>query len=340
MGIEILIVILVAVLIDLSLGELPSAIHPVVWMGKLTEKMKACFLNKSPKKNRFMGFIMTMLLICIFSLSFCMLLFVFSFNPIFYFLISAILLSTTFSIQSLLRFASEVGQKLSEDLQRGRESVSFLVSRETSNLSSQEVVSATIETLTENITDSVIAPLFYIFFLALIGLFTVSYSQSVLDGRILSSSYQLPITLALTAGLAYRVVNTLDAMVGYKDQENIDIGWFPANFDDYLNYIPARVTGFLLVAASFITRLDYERAWKIMVQEARNTPSPNSGYPMAAAAGALNVQLVKPGVYMIGTPNAPLKLKKISEAIKLSTTTIILFLTIIVIILIIFIPWS
>lgn len=340
MGIEILIVILVAVLIDLLLGELPSAIHPVVWMGKLTEQMKACFLCNSPKKNRYMGFFMTMLLICIFSLGFCIVLFVFSFNPLVYLLMAAILLSTTFSIKSLLRSASEVGQKLGEDLQKGREAVSFLVSRETSNLSSQEVVSATIETLTENITDSVIAPLFYSFVLALIGLFTAPYSQSLLDGRILSSSYQLPITLALTAGLTYRVVNTLDAMVGYKDHENVDIGWFPAKLDDYLNYIPARITGFLLVVSSYITNLDYEHAWKIMVHEARNTPSPNSGYSMAAAAGALNVQLIKPGVYRLGISNTPLTTQKISEAIKLSTISIILFLAIIFIILIILIPWS
>ncbi|BDZ70111.1 cobalamin biosynthesis protein [Methanobacterium petrolearium] len=329
-----LLIIILPFCIDLLTGELPATIHPVVWMGKSIEKFKPVFLTESPIKNRFMGFFMTMFLIFVFVGGFDAVLIISSFNQILYLVLAVLVLSTTFSVKYLLRSACEVGENLSEDLQKGRKSVSFLVSRDTSNLSSQEVVSATIETLTENLTDSVIAPLFYTFIFVLIGLFAVSSSQSV-PSEFINHSYQIPILLAVTTGLIYRVVNTLDAMVGYKDPENIDIGWFPARLDDCFNYIPARLTGLLMVVSSFITSLDYKQAWNIMLREAQNTPSPNSGYPMAAAAGALNVQLVKPGVYTLGNSNVPLTNEKIDESIKLSKVTIYLFLMTIVIILLI-----
>ena len=329
-----IVVIILAFFIDLLAGELPAAIHPVVWMGMLIEKIKPVFLSNSPTKNRFMGFSMTLILLLVFIGGFDAVLVISSFNQILYLVLAVLILSTTFSVKYLLRSASEVGYNLAEDLQKGRKAVSFLVSRDTSNLSYQEVVSATIETLTENLTDSIVAPLFYSFIFALIGLFVVSSSQSIPSGFI-AHSYQIPILLVVTAGLIYRVVNTMDAMVGYKDPENIDIGWFPATLDDCFNYIPARLTGLLIVASSFITSLDYKHAWKIMLSEARNTPSPNSGYTMAAAAGALNIQLIKPGVYTLGESNVPLTNEKIHEAIKLSTVTISLFLVVIVIVLLI-----
>jgi len=125
-------------------------------------------------------------------------------------------------------------------------------------------------------------------------------------------------------------VNTLDAMVGYKDPENIDIGWFPARLDDILNYIPARITGFLVVLASCFLFLDYKSSWQVMLKDARNTPSPNSGYPMAAAAGALDIRLMKPGVYVLGYSKNILKPEMIKEAIKLTIITVTLFLIIII----------
>jgi adenosylcobinamide-phosphate synthase len=143
--------------------------------------------------------------------------------------------------------------------------------------------------------------------------------------------------MGVIAGVSYRVVNTLDAMVGYKDPKNIDIGWFPARLDDCLNYIPARITGFLMVVSAIFMGSDYKRAWQIMLNDAHNTPSPNSGYPMAAAAGALNVQLIKPGVYKLGDSNTPLTPEKITEAINLSIITISLFITTIFIILLLLI---
>ena len=353
--IELLIIIVTAVLIDLTLGELPSWLHPVVWIGKSIEKIKSLFLSTSKTKNRLSGLIMTMLIIIIFTALFFFILFISSFNYIIYLLVASIILSTTFAIRSLLNFVNDVYVNINEDLEKGRKTVSFLVSRETSNLSSDNVVSAAIETLTENITDSVVSPLFYIFIFGFLGTallylinpslthnpilinypsFQGQLSNLLHVGGISYSGYQFPIILAVFAGVSYRIVNTLDAMVGYKNPENIDIGWFPARLDDILNYIPARITGFLVVLASIFAGFDYKSSWKVMLSDARSTPSPNSGYPMAAAAGSLGIQLIKPGVYKLGNPKNELKPEMIKKAIKLTIITVTLFLMIIILILI------
>ncbi|MBI5460094.1 cobalamin biosynthesis protein [Methanobacterium sp.] len=356
MEIELLIVIVVAILIDLIFGELPSSIHPVVWMGKSIEKSKNLLYGDSKNKNRLSGFLMTAIILIAFNILFLLilhlssflcicLLHTSSFNYILFYilflLIASIILSTTFAIRSLLNLVYNVYLSINEDLEKGRRSVSFLVSRDTSNLSPDDVVSASIETLTENITDSVVSPLFYIFLFGSLGtilfyLNTLSYlnSFSISWGMdwIGSSGYHFPIILGVLAGVSYRVVNTLDAMVGYKDPQNIDIGWFPAKLDDILNYIPARITGFLVFLSAILMKLDYKCAWQVMLNDARNTPSPNSGYPMASAAGALGVQLVKPGVYKLGYPKNGLKPEMIKKAIKLTITTITIFLIIIILI--------
>ena len=333
MEMELLIVVLIAIFIDLTMGELPSAIHPVVLMGRSIEKIKNNFITNSRYKNRSIGILMTLFLILLFSTVFSTILYFSGINYVLFLFVASILLSTTFSIKYLLKSVYNVYHSLNVDLDHGRKEVSFLVSRKTDNLSLSEVISAAIETLTENITDSVIAPIFYVFIFGILAAFLEvwGYSFSLLN---IFSSIQLPIVIGVVAGVSYRVVNTLDAMVGYKDEENIDIGWFAAKTDDYLNYIPARLTGFLVVLSSFIIRSNPKKAWKHMIHDAHNTPSPNSGYPMAAAAGALEVQLKKPETYTLGEKINNLTPVKIIEAIKLSIVTISLFLIIIIIIIV------
>lgn len=181
-------------------------------------------------------------------------------------------------------------------LVKAQHSISYLVSRDTKKLSETEVISATIETLTENITDSIISPLIYAFLFGVLG------------------------------AVFYRVINTLDAMIGYKNPENINIGWFPAKLDDILNYIPARITGFLVIISSFFLKLNWKNAYKIMMRDAKKTPSPNSGYPMAATAGALDIKLIKKGYYELGDDINPLISETIIKAIQLTRITIIIFL--------------
>jgi len=281
-------ILIIGVLIDVLLGEPPVYLHPVVGIGKLTEKLRDKF-----GRGRISGVLLTFILLLTFLIP---LLFIDYLSWLPKMLLSSFLFSTTFSIKFLFQSIIKTKNELEEDIEKARLHVSNLVSRDTSKLSMEQLISAVIESLTENITDSIISPI--IFF----------------------------ILFGLPGAMGYRVINTLDAMVGYKDRENRFIGWFPAKTDDILNYIPARMTGFLIIIAAFILRMDWRGGLKIMLRDGRSTPSPNSGYPMAAAAGALKIRLEKPGVYTIGDRCEELKISAIDDALKLSYVTVILFI--------------
>ncbi len=291
--IDILIIILTAVMLDIIFGELPAKIHPVVWMGELIDYFKGHLIRY---RNKISGITLTLILLLIFTLATYVLLKCLVFNYIIYISVSAVILSTTFAIKVLFSAAEGIKKDLNDDIDKARKSMSYLVSRKTDKLSESEIVSAAIETLTENITDSVVAPLFYAFIFWVPGAIT------------------------------YRVINTLDAMVGYKTHENIEIGWFPAKIDDVLNYIPARITGILIIIAAALLRMNWKNAYRIMMRDAGNPESPNSGYPMAASAGALEIKLKKIGHYEIGDDKEILKADKISEALIISKVTVLLFL--------------
>jgi adenosylcobinamide-phosphate synthase len=306
-------IILIAIIIDVVFGELPLIIHPVVFIGKIIDFFKITKEKYPVLDSKISGMIFTIFLILAISGIFALIIWLFRFNYILLTLVSSLLLSTTFSIKLLLSSANDIKTDLNHDLIKARKSVSYLVSRDTTHLSKENIISAVIETLTENITDSVVSPIIYTFILGVPG------------------------------GIAYRVVNTLDAMIGYKNPKNINIGWFPAKLDDILNYLPARITGVLIVIAAVIIKLDWKNAYKIMIRDANNTPSPNSGYPMAATAGALGIQLIKPGVYQLGDNLNHLNSEKISETIQLTKITIILFLifsTFLFFLLIIILIWK
>ncbi|MCC7558558.1 MAG: cobalamin biosynthesis protein [Methanobacteriaceae archaeon] len=292
---EILFIIITAVLIDILFGEPPTKIHPVVLMGNIIDYFKKLLV---PFNSKWTGILLTFLTIIIFVLIAYIFLEISKINDLIYLIVGSIILSSIFSIKFLITSIINVKNNLEFDINEARISVSYLVSRDTSDLTQRELISASIESLTENITDSIISPLFYSFLLGVLG------------------------------GVAYRVVNTLDAMVGYKDPENIEIGWFPAKLDDILNYIPARITGLLIIFSAFILQKDWKNAYKIMIRDAKNTPSPNSGYSMAAAAGALKVKLTKKGVYQLGDNINSLEIETIDEAILLTEITIALFIII------------
>lgn len=237
-------------------------------------------------------------------------------NTLLFIVIASIILSTTFSINYLIQTVKGIQKDLKEDINKARKSMSYLVSRNTEELTESMITSAAIETLTENITDSVVSPLFYT---AIFGLLPYGLITSIV------------------VAVIYRVSNTMDAMLGYKTKELAQIGYVPAILDDILNYIPARITGFYVILAAFILRYDYKQSFDVMKKYAGKTPSPNSGYSMSAAAGALNITLVKEGVYKLGYGGDELTGDKITEAILLTKVTSLLFLLTIVFIYIILI---
>lgn len=300
-----------AIVFDILIGELPSKIHPVVIIGKIIDFFTGLFIKI---RNKFSGLLL-FLSTTIFSTVILFVLFsVINLNFYLMFIVYGLLLSSTFSIKILLSSANDISNDLKEGIEKARKSVSYLVSRNTNELSEKLIVSATIESLTENITDSYISPIFYFTIISAIGLlFNDNLNTFIL------------LFIILWIPFLFRISNTLDAMVGYENNKLKYIGYFPAKIDDILNYIPARIAGFLVVASAFILKLDWKNSYKIMLRDARKCPSPNSGFTMASTAGALNIQLVKKDIYILGDNTVEIDVSHISKAIKLSKFTILLF---------------
>ena len=307
-----------SLVIDIVIGELPTKIHPVVVIGSIINFFKKTFIKI---KNKLSG----LLLLCCTAFVSALILYVIclicSFNILLYFIVFTILLSSTFSVNMLLQTAVDVKNDLNESIDKARRSVSYLVSRDTDELTESFIVSAVIESLTENITDSYVAPIFYYFVFGMIILVMPIRNQ---------------LFYLLLIPFIYRISNTLDAMVGYKTDELKDIGFIPAKFDDVLNYIPSRLAGLFVVFSAYMLNLDGKNAYKIMIRDARNCPSPNSGYTMASTAGALNIQLIKKGTYILGDNNKDITKEDISNAVNLSKLSIILFTLTMIIIFTIF----
>lgn len=310
--------LLLSLAIDVIFGELPTRIHPVVIIGSIIGFFKNIFIKI---KNRWSGLLLVLFTCCVISVIIYIIYLITSINIILLFIIFSILLSSTFSVNMLLQTAIDVKNALDESIENARQLVSYLVSRDTDELTESFIVSATIESLTENITDSYIAPIFYYF------LFTLA---------ILLFDINNPLFYLLLIPMLYRVSNTMDAMVGYTTDELKDIGFVPAKIDDILNYIPARIAGIYVIVSSYLLKLDGKNSYKIMRRDARNCPSPNSGYTMATTAGALNIQLVKKGTYILGDENKEIDKNDIQKAVNLSKLTITLFTLTIILLLVLF----
>ncbi|MBE6503011.1 MAG: cobalamin biosynthesis protein [Methanobrevibacter sp.] len=305
-----------SLIVDTIIGELPSKIHPVVIMGSIITFFKKYLIKIKSKISGLLLILTTTCIICfilyLFNLLYC-------FNDIIYYIIFILLLSSTYSIKMLLETATNVEDDLNDGIDKARKSVSYLVSRNTDELTESFIVSATIESLTENITDSFVAPVFYYFIVCLI---TLSFNTNFI--------------YLLLIPMLYRLYNTLDAMVGYETDELKNIGYFPAKLDDLLNYIPSRIAGIYVVLSAYLLKLDGKNAFKIMMRDARNCPSPNSGFTMASTAGALNIQLNKKDTYILGDSNKDIVSSDISKAVKLSKLSIILFTLTVILLIILF----
>lgn len=266
-------ILFLALALDLLLGDPPNRLHPTAWMGSLIRFL----LRFRPHGNSTLEFLYGIFILAIgISLSAGAglgILYLASFLPLWAgILLQGIFLKLTLSLRGLNRAAKEVQTVLeSQDLSEARRLLSWhLVSRDTSELNEAQVSAAAIESVAENASDGIIAPLF----LYAIG--------------------------GLPAAFAYRFVNTADSMLGYRDLEREWLGKFPARFDDLLNFIPARLTGFFIMLSAPFCKADLQGAWKIMRRDASQTASPNAGIPMSAMAGALNVELEKIDHYKLG----------------------------------------
>lgn len=270
-------IVLSAVGLDLAFGEPPERLHPVVWMGWLIKGVEAHSPKNGPLLQVLYGAALVVGGLILLLVIFLLLPRVCQLPPLFSLPVSAVLLKTTFSIRGLIKAALAVKWSLERgDLEEARRLLAWhLVSRETKGLGVGHVASGVIESVAENLTDSIVAPLLFYAFFGLYGAF------------------------------AYRFINTADAMLGYRHGHYEYLGKAAARFDDLLNLVPARVSSFLLVFSAFLTREDGKRAWRTMGAEHCRTASPNAGWTMAAMAGALGVKLEKIGWYALGEGRLP-----------------------------------
>jgi adenosylcobinamide-phosphate synthase len=285
---------LLALLIDSMFGDPSNAHHPVAWIGSgISAARKRAPKTDSQRQLGYGGLIALGGLCLAAGLGWLVTRLVrFLPNPLNW-LGEAAALKLMLSVGGLTRAASEIQSALEAgDLPHAQRLTSWhLVSRDTSGLSESQVVAATIESLTENTSDSILGPLFYYTLFGLPGAF------------------------------AYRFANTADSMLGYRDAEREWLGKIPARLDDLLNLVPARLTALLFVFASRVSDGDARRATVIWRRDHNKTESPNAGHPMSAGAGALGIELEKVGHYKLGEGQRAAQISDIGRAISLMRTT-------------------
>ena len=250
--------LLIGWVLDLLFGDPPRLPHPVVWFGKAIAFCEHRFNRGSHRKLK--GAVIAIgLIVGVFILT------SFLISSISHFLISAVLIFYCLAGTTLIREVRQVFLALDRSLEEGRTQVARIVGRDTSDLSAQEVRTAALETLAENLSDGVIAPLFWLAALGVPGM------------------------------VAYKMVNTLDSMIGYKTERYKDFGCWAARIDDVANYIPARLTALLMILPSLFTF--HFSLFNFVLKYGRKHASPNSGYPEAALAGILNCRFGGPHYY-------------------------------------------
>lgn len=254
----------VAYLLDRLLGDPRWLPHPVIGLGKAISAVEAAVRRLfKPGGYRAAGLLLPLLVAGgSFALTWALLRLLAQVNPWLAAAVEAALIWTTIAAKGLRDAGMEVcGHLRRNDLPAARRSLGMIVGRDTDDLAQPEIVRGTVETVAENIVDAVVSPLFY----ALIG--------------------------GAPLAMAYRAVNTLDSMVGYKNDKYINLGWASARLDDVANFIPARLTALMLIGASWLLKLDARGALRMVRRDASSHPSPNSGYPESAVAGALGIRL-------------------------------------------------
>jgi adenosylcobinamide-phosphate synthase len=260
-------ILLGALALDLVLGEPPSRLHPVVWMGR----MQAALRRRAPERPLpafLYGAGMATLGPCVFGgLSWLVLRHT---HGLAHWILAVFLLKSAFAVRALAMAGWSVSRPLvAGDLHAARAALAGLVSRDTKTLTAPLVAAAAVESLAENTSDSIVAPL-------------VFYAIGGVPGA-----------------LAYRAINTLDAMIGYRGELEW-LGKAAARLDDLANLVPARLTALLLALAAPLGRGSLGRAVAVWARDRRMTESPNAGHPMAMMSGALGVELEKTGHYRLG----------------------------------------
>jgi len=276
--------------------------HPIVWFGKAIAAFEHR-LNKGTGRKTKGAFTAIFLIISVFTATWMLRHLCSIFNTQFRMILDAVIIFYCLAGTTLIREVREVFLALDRSLDEGRRQVARIVGRDTKELSAQEVRTAALETLAENLSDGVIAPLFWFAILGTPGM------------------------------LAYKMVNTLDSMIGYRTERYREFGCWAARIDDIANYIPARLTALLMVLPEVAVR----GKWSLITfvfKNGRKHASPNSGYPEAALAGLLNCRFGGPHYYFgqlfdkpyIGENDRPLSTEDMKKAVRVNRTAEILMI--------------
>jgi adenosylcobinamide-phosphate synthase len=276
----------------------PNKIHPVSWFGKLVSYFIPKLKGNNPKREKLNGIIFSFTLAI--GISVCSYYFssiIYKLYGVFALIIFSILvLKFTMAILTLERHVQAIIFKLEEkNLEGARKNLSLIVGRETDTLDRGHILSATIESIGENMVDGIGSVLFY---------------------------YSL---FGPAGAIAFRIINTLDSMIGYTDSYHKHIGWMAAKLDTIANYLPARVCALLLIISSKLVGGSWKYSMMIMRKDHKNTPSVNGGYPMSALAGALKVRLEKVSYYELGMNIEPLSIQKCKNALTMVKLSVLLF---------------
>ncbi len=293
-------IVATALILDLIIGDPQYSFHPIRLVGKLIEwvegKIRPHF--KECNQSLFQGGVITVVIV----IAVCLVVvhniirLAYIINPTIGWIVQALICYVCLSTGSLKSESMKVYKPLQAgDVEGGRKAVSMIVGRDTTSLDEKGITKATVETIAENTADGVIGPLFYMIFFGAVG------------------------------GFVYKAINTMDSMLGYKNDKYLYFGRAAAKLDDIANYIPARLAAVFMIIASGIAGFDSDNAVKIYKRDKNNHQSPNSAHTEAVCAGALNIQLAGNAYYFgklcekptIGDTNRPVTIEDIPRANKL-----------------------
>ncbi|WP_148358389.1 adenosylcobinamide-phosphate synthase CbiB [Peribacillus simplex] len=299
-----LLAVTLAFFLDLLIGDPPNWPHPVKWIGTIISKMDLAF-NRGTYKKRNGLFMLIIVLSVVLLITGLTIYLAYRIHPLAGILWEAVVISTTIAQKGLKQAGMDVCLPLNDrDFPEAMLKLSYIVGRDTADLDESEIVRGTVETVAENTSDGITAPMFW----AAIG--------------------------GAPLAMVYRAINTCDSMVGYKNDKYGQFGWASAKLDDIVNWIPSRLTGFLMLLSSKSSHHGFGARWKILFNDAKKHPSPNSGWCEAGVAAILGIQLGGRNMYKgivsdrarMGVPLVRLEAKHIPKTITIMHRSSFLFL--------------
>ena len=305
---ESILVVFFALVLDFAVGDPRNKFHPTAWLGSLIAKLTPHTKNSSENLEKLggifiifisSGIVVSLIIFLDIGIKLITVNYIYIIISV---IVGGVLLKTTIAIKGMEKHALAVVTALEQNnISSARDNLSMIVKRNTKNLDKNHVFSGVLESISENTVDGITGPLFYF---ALFG---------------------------LPGAFVYRVINTADSMIGYKTDIFKNVGWFGANCDKILNYIPSRLTGFIMILSAMVLRNNWRKSYEIMIRDGRKTKSPNAGYPMAAIAGALEAKFEKIDHYSLGDGNISFTKDHVKSAISIMKVTSILFCVIVVV---------